>query len=215
MGKGGAEAQDLGGVIPDLIRDLLKKKGQKVMGKDNTWNRMIGWTVICVLCASAQTVNFNDSNLPIIEINTNGQTIQNSTKITADMGIIYNGERQRNYMTDPYNNYDGKIGIEIRGSSSTQFPKKQYALETRDAMGNNLNVSLLGLPAENDWILYAVYNDKSLLRDVLAFKLSNAMGRYASRSRFCELVLNGDYRGVYVLLEKIKRDKNMNMDLGL
>ena len=48
------------------------------------------------------------------------------------MGVIYNGEGVRNYLTDPYNNYNGKIGIEIRGSSSQQFPKKQYAVETRD-----------------------------------------------------------------------------------
>jgi len=40
------------------------------------------------------------------------------------------------------------------------------------------------------------------------YRLSNLMGRYASRSRYCELVLNGEYAGVYALLEKIKRDKN-------
>ena len=76
---------------------------------------------------------FTSSNLPIVVINTNGQVIPNDIKITADMGVIYNGEGVRNYLTDPYNNYNGKIGIEIRGSSSQQFPKKQYAVETRDA----------------------------------------------------------------------------------
>jgi len=169
---------------------------------------LAGWWFFNNLPTTAQTVNFTSSNLPIIEINTNGQTIQNDVKITADMGIIYNGEGQRNDINDPYNNYSGKIGIEIRGSSSTQFPKKQYALETRDALGNNLNASLLGMPAENDWILYAVYNDKSLMRDVLAFKISNDLGMYSSRSRFCELVLNDEYRGVYILLEKIKKDND-------
>ena len=88
------------------------------------------------------------------------------------------------------------------------IPKKQYALETQDDLGNNLNVPLLGMPAENDWILYAPYSDKSLIRNVLAYKLSWDVGRYASRTRLCELVLNGDYRGLYVLMEKIKRDKN-------
>lgn len=148
------------------------------------------------------------SNLPIVIINTNGQTIPNSYKITADMGIIYNGPGERNYVTDSLNHYNGKIGIELRGSSSQQFPKKQFAVETRDSAGENLNIFLLGLPAENDWILYAPYSDKSLIRNVLLYNLSNKIGQYASRGRFCELVLNDEYRGVYVLFEKIKRDQN-------
>ena len=153
-------------------------------------------------------IAFTSSNLPIVVINTNGQEIPNDNKITADMGVIYNGEGVRNYLTDPYNNYNGKIGIEIRGSSSQQFPKKQYAVETRDLAGNDLDVSLLGFPEESDWILFAPYNDKSLMRDVLAYKIAASMGRYASRSKYCEVVLNGEYVGVYVLLEKVKRDAN-------
>ena len=161
-----------------------------------------------VMAAWAQTVNFTSSNLPVIIIDTHGQYIPDDTKIVADMGIIDNGPGQRNNVTDPHNNYSGRVAIELRGSSSQMFPKKQYALETQDALGNNLNVPLLGMPAENDWILYAPYSDKSLMRNVLAYQLAWELGHYASRTRFCELVLNGDYVGVYVLLEKIKRDKN-------
>lgn len=157
-------------------------------------------------------IDFTSSNLPIVIINTNGQEIPNDEKITADMGVIFNGEGVRNYLSDPFNNYNGKIGIEIRGSSSQQFPKKQYALETRDSLGEDLNVSLLGFPEESDWILSAPYNDKSLMRDVLAYKLARDMGRYASRSKFCEVVLNNEYIGVYVLLEKVKRD-NERVDI--
>lgn len=153
-------------------------------------------------------VDFTSSNLPIVIINTNGQEIPNDEKITADMGIIFNGEGTRNYLTDPFNNYNGKIGIEIRGSSSQSFPKKQYAVETRDASGNDLDVSLLGLPEESDWILFAPYNDKSLMRDVITYKLASEMGRYASRSKYCEVILNNEYVGIYVLLEKVKRDNN-------
>ena len=98
------------------------------------------------------SVDFTSSNLPIIVILTNGQEIPDAEKITADMGIIYNGEGVRNNISDPFNNYNGKIGIEIRGSSSQQFPKKQYAVETRDLSGNDLDASVLGLPAESDWV---------------------------------------------------------------
>lgn len=151
---------------------------------------------------------FTSSDLPIVVIETHGQTIMNEPKITADMGIIDNGPGVRNRTSDPFNGYNGTVGIEIRGSSSTQFPKKQYAVETRDASGADLDVSLLGMPAESDWVLFAPYNDKTLIRDALVYTLYRGMGRYASRVRFCELVLNGRYDGVYVLLEKIKRDKN-------
>ncbi len=153
-------------------------------------------------------VNLISSNLPIIVIDTYGQAIPDEPKITADMGIIYNGPGQRNYITDPFNHYNGYIGIEKRGSSSQMFPKKSYAVETRDSLGNNLNFPLLGLPQENDWILYGPYTDKTMLRDILAFKIGQDMGHYASRFRFCELVLNADYQGVYILLEKIKRDRH-------
>jgi len=153
-------------------------------------------------------VTFTSSNLPIIVINTHGQTIPDDPKITADMGIIDNGPGQRNNLTDPFNAYNSKIGIEIRGHSSQMFEKKQYGIETRDSLGNDIKVSLLGLPEESDWVLNASYIDKTFLRNVITYKLSNDLGRYASRTRYCEVIINGNYFGLYILQEKIKRDKN-------
>lgn len=164
--------------------------------------------LLIILGIENKAQSFSSSNLPIVIINTHGQQIPDDEKITADLGIIYNGEGVRNYLNNPYNNYNGKIGIEIRGSSSQMYPKKQYAVETRSFSGEDSAVSLLGFPKESDWVLSAPYGDKTLLRDVLVYKLANEMGRYASRTKFCEVVLNGTYQGVYVLFEKIKRDKN-------
>jgi len=148
------------------------------------------------------------SNLPIISINTAGQVIPDDERIVVDMGIIYNGEGNQNFINDPFNNYDGKVSIELRGSSSQAYPKKSYSFETQDENGNNLNVSLIDMPAENDWVLYAPYCDKSLMRNVLTYDLSNELGQYAPRTKYCELVMNGQYEGVYVLIEKIKHDDN-------
>ena len=153
-------------------------------------------------------VIFKSSSLPIFIINTQEQIIQDEPKITADMGIIDNEEGKTNYITDSYNIYNGKIGIEIRGHSSQMFPKKQYGIELRDSAGNSINSSIFGMPSESDWVLNASYTDKTFLRNVLAFKLANDMGRYASRTRFCEVVINNDYMGLYILQEKVKRDKN-------
>jgi len=153
-------------------------------------------------------VNFQSSNLPILVIDA-VYAIIDEPKREADMGIIYNGVGQRNHLSDAFNEYNGKIGIELRGQSSQFFfDKKSYGIETRDTLGDNFNVSLLGMPEENDWILYGPYSDKTLMRNTLMYQLSNEVGQYASRTKFVELVLNGEYLGVYVLMEKIKRDKN-------
>ena len=149
---------------------------------------------------------FSDSNLPIVVINTFGQSIPDEPKIVAEMGVIDNGPGQRNRFSDDYNDFHGQIAIELRGSSSMSWPKKQYGLETQNENGENLNVSLLGLPPENDWVLNAPFIDRSFMRNVLIYRLSRELGQYAPRSKFCEVVLNGSYQGVYVLLERIKRD---------
>jgi CotH kinase protein len=104
--------------------------------------------------------------------------------------------------------YRGRIGIERRGQSSQRFPKKSFSLELRDRKGDNRDVSLLGMPADDDWVLYAPYNDKALMRNVLAYETARRMGRYAARTRFVELRLDGRYHGVYVLMEKPKLQKD-------
>lgn len=157
--------------------------------------------------ANAQ-VQFDSTNLPIILIDTQGNEIVDEPKIQARMKIIFNDEGKTNHISDSANIYNDYIGIEIRGSSSQMFPKKAYSIETRDSSGEDNDVSLLGFPEESDWVLYAPYSDKTLLRNVLAYKFANNLGRYASHTKFCEVFLNGDYIVVYVFMEKIKRDKN-------
>jgi len=149
-------------------------------------------------------LKFTSSNLPIVIINTSNQSISD-TSIIANMGIIYNGSSQRNNTTNTWNHYNGKIKIHLRGNSSKNFEKKPYNLETKDATGNDLNVSLLGMPPESDWCLIAAYQDKSLIRIPLAYDLFGRMGHYTPKYKFVEVVINDEYRGVYILVEKPKR----------
>jgi hypothetical protein len=108
--------------------------------------RKIELLFVCCLVFSGLAAQIPpSSNLPIIVINTNGQTIPDDPKITADMGIIYNGNGVRNNGTDPFNHYNGKIGIEVRGQSSQMFPMKSYSIELRDNTGNSIDKSLFGL----------------------------------------------------------------------
>ena len=104
--------------------------------------------------------------------------------------------------------FSGIIGIEIRGETSQYFDKKSYGLETWDREYNDIDVSIIGFPDEEDWILYGPFSDKSLIRNKLIYDLSNKMGRYASRTEFVELYINYDYKGLYIFMEKLKRDKN-------
>ncbi len=164
--------------------------------------------LIILSCSSLfGQVNLTDSNLPIMLINTNNQTIEDEPKITATMKVIDNGPGNRNQITDPPLGYEGFIGIELRGASSQSFLKKGYGLETRKEDGTNRNVVLFGMPKENDWVLHGPFSDKSLIRNALAYKLAGAIMPYAPRTQFCELIINGNYKGVYLFTEKVKIDK--------
>ncbi len=161
------------------------------------------------LCVSdLGTVVLDSSELPIIMINTLGQTIVQDTKIDALMDIKYNGPGNITYVTDSSNIYSGNIGIEIRGSTSAGYPQTPYGIETRTETGSNNNVSILGMPPENDWVLLSNFNDRSLIRNTLAFKLFEEMGNYSVRTSLCEVLVDSTYKGIYVFGEKIKRDQN-------
>ncbi len=162
--------------------------------------------IYCLLTIQLFATEITSSNLPIVVINTNGQEIPDDPKITANMGIIFNGAGQRNAITDAFNHYNGKIGIEIRGESSQMFPMKSYSVELRDDAGKSQDKSILGMPKESDWVLYAPYTDKTLMRNFLAYTFSREMGRWAARCQYVEVVINGDYKGIYVLMERIKRN---------
>ena len=166
------------------------------------------------LSLGIQAQILSDSNLPIVVIETdNGAAIPDEPKVLATMKIIWHQDGSRNYLTDIDNpeflNYDGRIGIEKRGSSSQMLPKKPYGLTTlQDDDVTNNNVSILGMPEENDWVLNSLAYDETGLRDVLSYELSERFGQYAPRRVYCEVVINGDYKGLYVFMEKIKVDKD-------
>ena len=186
----------------------------------NFGSALNNFIIVCFLLSYASKAQtFTDSNLPIVIITTdldqNNQPLEilDDPKILASMKIIKRPDGSRNYLSDQnttaYLNYNGRIGIEIRGSSSQALPKKGYGLTTLkvDNVSNN-NVSILGMPSENDWILNGLAFDPSLIRDYLSYNLSRQIGEYATRTAYCELVINGEYKGLYILQEKVKSSTN-------
>ena len=160
--------------------------------------------------ADTNVVDFS-SPLPLVVIQTFAHSILAPSNPPAWLQVIIPGTNQRTTLTLT-NGYAGLANIKPRGFSSLRQPKKSLAVETLSPSGDKHAVPLLGMPADSDWILYAPYSDKTLLRDVLAYELSNQLGHYASRTRFVEVFLNDStnrlarahYAGVYVLEEKIK-----------
>lgn len=113
----------------------------------------------------------------------------------------------------------GEIGIRGRGAFTSEWTQKPFAIQPRDASGEAAEAAPLGMPANEDWLLYypepVDYRDHNMLFNAFSYALSRELGRYAARFRFVEVFLNenggdlarADRRGVYLLLEKISRGK--------
>ncbi len=169
-------------------------------------SRRFSFTGFFIISYFTSFSQIDSTNLPLVIIHTYGQPIVDEPKTDGWLRIIYNSDKF-NKPADSANIYDGHTGVEIRGAYSASLPQKPYGIETRDVAGMNLNVSMFHMPAENDWILLANYNDKVFMRNTLAFELFRKMGHYAPRTMFCEAIVNGQYQGIYVFTEKIKQDK--------
>ena len=166
----------------------------------------------------ASNVRTFTSNLPVVVIeNFKGGSIPSDPHKNGYMAIYEPNPKdgKTKLMNGP--TLDTRIGIKIRGSSTQNRPKKAFTVEARNAFGEDKDIAPLGLPEDSDWILYAPYNfDRALIRNALIYELSNQIGRYAVRTRFCEVFVNtnggalsySDYVGVYVFMEKITRGKN-------
>src|SRR5262249_51202263 len=150
----------------------------------------------------AELLEFH-SNLPLIVINAFGKEVPHEDKTVAAARFIDVKDGRATLLGAA--DFDGRGLINIRGRASLRYPKRSYTFKTVDEENEPLKVTLLGLPRESDWILYAPYPDKTLMRDVLAYEMSNKMGRWAPRTVFVEVFVNEaggrlasrDYVGVY------------------
>ncbi len=152
----------------------------------------------------AEYVPFDEPPVLLVHVD---QEIPANTKIDGRLQIIEDHAGSLADLLGAPRTFDGRIGIEIRGQTSSGFAKKSYNLETRDDDGEDIDRTLLGMPDESDWVLYGPYTDKTFLRNVLVYTLGADMGRWQPRTRLCELFIDDEYMGVYVFTEKIKRDE--------
>ena len=167
------------------------------------------------------------THLPIIRIDTYGQDVPgeiiregNSETVlgytTAEDGSeeilvtieTVEGDGQWHHASDEATQSSSAL-FRIRGNSSRNFPKKNYRIKlvTDETAVNANSLPLLGMGAENDWALHGPFLDKTLMRNYMWMNISAEIMGYAPNVRFCEVILNGEYQGVYVLMETIKEDE--------
>lgn len=167
----------------------------------------------------ADDVRDFSSNLPIVVVDSYGTRLSDSGEPRTTFAVIVDTDQQTNRAAITGEaDYAGTTGLRIRGRSSRSFAKKQYKFETQDKDGNDSDVSLLGMPSESDWILQAPYTDKSLMRNVITYRMWEELGYWSPGTQFVEVFLNSDgddqlsydddYVGVYVLMEGIKAGEN-------
>jgi hypothetical protein len=164
-------------------------------------------------------VNFS-SDLPIVLLHNLGQgTVPTSGDQAAYVAVFDRDKVTGRASLTNRPSVNGRIGLNIRGRGSQGYAKSGFAVEFWDEYGQDKDVEVLDMPAESDWVLYGTLNtDAVLIHNPLAREMSNVLGRKASRTRFVEVFLNtaggpvryvnpsnGNYNGIYVLIEKIKQ----------
>ena len=164
-------------------------------------------------------VKVDETNLPIVFIDVEGEMILRDTYILAKMKVIDNGEGQLNHgdtiaYPDQRIDYEGWIALKYRGNSSfDSSDKKPYAFRTlKEALlpddgGDKKKVEILGMGKDNKWAFIAPWCDEAMFRDILTFDLARPWMDYVPHGRFCELFLDGYYYGVYALCERVSQGK--------
>lgn len=145
--------------------------------------------------------------LPIVELNCN--SVNSKAYTTGSLRV-----------TDPASlGYDSLMiaAFKYRGASSSNYPKRSYAIKLRDENGNSVDRKLLGYRSDNNWILDAMYIDLACMRNRVATDLWNAFEckpyyadrekkvRTGTRGKFVEVILNGQWWGLYCMTEKMDR----------
>ena len=145
--------------------------------------------------------------LPIVELNCS--SVNSKAYTTGSLRV-----------TDPASlGYDSLMiaAFKYRGASSSNYPKRSYAIKLRDENGNSVDRKLLGYRSDNNWILDAMYIDMACMRNRVATDLWNAFEckpyyadrekkvRTGTRGKFVEVILNGQWWGLYCMTEKMDR----------
>ena len=166
------------------------------------------------------TINTGGTEIPGMRIIENGEhagfttTPDGADRITAKINV-FDSETKNNHPTDTPD-VSSEMTIHVRGNSSRFFDKLGYKIKLIDENGENNPQKLIGMDAHHEWALHGPYLDKTLIRNYMCYNIAGECMDYAPNVRFCELILNGEYQGVYVLTELISEgDNGARLDLDV
>ncbi len=151
--------------------------------------------------------------------NANGETVYTVSsdgldEITAQIKIADNPTENNHLDSVPAVSSD--IRIHVRGNSSRAFDKPGYAIKLITADGGNNPQSVMGMDAHHEWVLHGPFIDKTLIRNYMWYNIAGEIMDYAPNVRFCEVILNGEYQGVYVMAENITAGEDgARLDLSI
>ncbi len=166
--------------------------------------RMAGLLLVFALCMGIAGAASPSGTLPVMYINTAG-----GQQITSKTDYV-----QATYYLDPkgvegveaFGSADAPLALQIRGRGNytwTGFDKKPYRLKL------DAKTALMGMSKSKHWALLAHADDShGYMRNACGFQLSRLIGLpWTPGDAPVEVVLNGDYLGLYFLTETVRVDK--------
>lgn len=153
-----------------------------------------------------KTIGHDAGNVPIYSTTSDGADV-----IAATVAITDNAGK-RNHLTD-LPQLESRAFINVRGNSSRLFDKSGYAIRLVNDDGTNRDLSVMGMDAHHEWVLHGPYLDKTLMRNYMWYNIASEIMDYAPNVRFCEVTLNGEYIGLYVMMESITGGDNARIRL--
>lgn len=113
-----------------------------------------------------------------------------------------------------------RAGYHVRGQSSMALAQTPYKVEFWDNANKDVDLPVMGMPADSDWALIAPYYDRTIIRNPFVYTLGKDMGLEAPRTAYAEIYVNQtthaisdtEYEGIYWVTELIKNCK-VRLDL--
>lgn len=162
--------------------------------------------------------------LPIVRIETGGQEIPGEAIIgphgilgftttpegaaSANVRVSLIDGRAGENRPDGAPAFTSQALVRYRGNSSRLFDKKSYLLRLVNEDGTENEQEIAGMPSHDEWVLNGPFLDRTLLRNYLCLNAAGQVMEYAPNVRYCELLVDGEYRGVYLIIESISRDED-------
>ena len=170
------------------------------------------------------------THLPLVIIDTDGEAIPGvpqteegsekeiftTTAAGADMldaRIFILDDEARNHHPSDEPDLDSQALIRVRGNSSRYFDKKSYLFRFTDEEGEYADHEVMGMASHYEWALHGPFLDKTLIRNYMWYNIAGEIMDYAPNVRFCEVILNGEYQGLYVLLETITNGEDCRVNV--